>query len=62
MLPRADDGSLLEPLQLPPGNVGPRTGTVQLEVELPVLDGLQYFAGSFAQKRQVEMCVSVLRV
>ena len=40
----------------------PLAGAVQLQIDLPVVNGLQRIAEAFAQKRQVEVSVGVVGI
>src|ERR1035441_10625202 len=53
---------LPQTLQLAAGDLGPLSGMIQLQVGLPMVDGLHGLALAFAQQRQVEVRVGVLRV
>ena len=49
-------------LQLPAGDLRPLSGVVQFQVGLPMVDCLQGIALPFAQERQVEVRVGVMRI
>ncbi len=53
---------LPQPFQLPPRDLRPLAGAIQLEVELPMVDGLQRIADALAQKCEVEVRIAVLRI
>src|ERR1017187_7257532 len=53
---------LPQAFQLAAGDLGPLSGMIQLQVGLPMVDGLHGLALAFAQQRQVEVRVGVLRI
>src|ERR1043165_382580 len=53
---------LAQPLQLPSRYFRPLSGAIQLQVELPMMDGFQRIADALAQERQVEVRIPILRV
>src|ERR1035441_3117230 len=53
---------LPQAFQLAAGDLGPLPGMIQLQVGLPMVDGLHGLALAFAQQRQVEVRVGVLRI
>ena len=61
-LARLDHRQLPQPVELPPRDFGPLPGVIQLQIGLPVVHGLQRFAGALAQQGQVEVRIGVVGV
>src|SRR5262249_30088103 len=47
-LPRLNQRSLTQTIQLAAGDIGPLSGAVELEISLPVVDRLEIVAGALA--------------
>jgi hypothetical protein len=62
MAPNIKNSKARLALQLTAGDVGPLSGAVQLQVGLPMMHRLHGVALPFAQQRQVEMRIGVMRI